>query len=635
MSMLETLIWNEASEAERRRALARPVETGTADAAAREIVDAVRAQGDTAVRAYASRLDGYAPDDFRVPADALTQARAAMDAADVEAIKAAADAVRRFHIKQGYSAYSVETWSGVKASRRATPVDVAALYVPAGSAPLVSTLIMLAVPAQLAGVPRIVVVAPPNGEGGVNPALLATAEILGLDEVYAIGGAQAVAALATGSAGLPRADKIFGPGNAYVAAAKSYVAGLPGGPAIDLPAGPSEVMVIADGEADADFVASDLLSQAEHDPSAQVVLVCFDTATRDRVLAATQAQLADLPRAEIARAALENSRTVICDSLAAAAEVANAYAPEHLILQAESAERLVGLVRHAGSIFVGAWTPEAAGDYAAGPNHTLPTSGAGRAYGGVSVESFQKTTTILRASAEGAAGLAPTVERLAALEGLEAHATAMRLRREKAEALKLETAAASGPRAGTKRRKTGETDVTVTVNLDRNGPNRIETGVGYFDHMLDQIARHGGIALDVAVEGDLHIDAHHTIEDVCLTFGEALREALGDKRGIARFGFELPMDETLASVWIDLSGRPFAKFEGEIPGEMVGGFPVEMTSHAFRSIAESLGAAIHVKVEGENAHHMVEGCFKAFGRALRGAVRIEGDALPSTKGMLA
>lgn len=631
--MLDMLIWNEASPEARRKALARPVETGTADAAAREIVDAVRARGGEAVRAYAGRLDGYAPEDFRVSDEAIAAARAAMDPADAEAVKAAADAVRRFHVCQGYTAYSVETWPGVTASRRATPVDVAALYVPAGSAPLVSTLVMLAVPAQLAGVPRIVVVAPPTG-GGVNPALLATASLLGIDEIYALGGAQAIAALATGSAGLPRADKIFGPGNAYVAAAKAYVAGLPGGPAVDLPAGPSEVMVIADANADPELVASDLLSQAEHDPSAQVILVCFDTETRNRVVAATETQLEALPRAEIARASLRQSRAVLCATSEAAADVANAYAPEHLILQADNAERLVGLVRHAGSIFVGAFTPEAAGDYAAGPNHTLPTGGAARAYGGVTVEAFQKTTTILRASARGAAAMAPAVERLAALEGLEAHATAMRLRRERAEVLQAE-APAGRPRTGTKRRKTAETDVTVTVSLDREGPNRIATGVGYFDHMLDQIARHGGIALDVAVEGDLHIDAHHTIEDVCLTFGEALREALGDKRGIARFGFELPMDESRASVWIDLSGRPFAKFEGEIPGESVGGFPVEMTPHAFRSIAESLGAAIHVKVEGENAHHMVESCFKAFGRALRGAVRIEGEALPSTKGVLA
>lgn len=631
--MLDILNWTDASPDVRASALARPSTSGTADAAARDIVDAIRDQGDAAVRAYAQRLDGYAPADFRVPAATIAAARAALDPADAEAIKAAADAVRRFHIQQGYRNYSVETWPGVTASRRATPVDTAALYVPAGSAPLVSSLIMLAVPAQLAGVPRIVVVAPPSGPGGVNPALLAAADLLGLDEVYAIGGAQAVAALSIGTAGLPKADKIFGPGNAYVAAAKAYVSSLPGGPAVDLPAGPSEVMVIADSQADPDLVASDLLSQAEHDPSAQVMLVCFDMATAERVTASVERLLADLSRADIARKALAASRILVCGLVDEAIDIANAYAAEHLILQAEAAERLLAGVRHAGSIFVGAWTPEAAGDYAAGPNHTLPTAGAAKAYGGVAVESFQKTTTILRASQQGAAAIAPTVERLAALEQLDAHALAMRLRREKAEA--AEIAEQAGPRAGSKRRKTKETDVTVTVNLDRDGPIRIATGIGYFDHMLDQIARHGGFALDVAVEGDLEIDGHHTIEDVCLTFGEALRDALGDKRGLGRFGFELPMDESRAAVWIDLSGRPFAKFEGEIPGESVGEFPVEMTAHCFRSIAESLGAAIHVKVEGENAHHMVESCFKAFGRALRQALRVEGDAMPSTKGMLA
>ena len=631
--MMKVFDWSTASPDDRAAALARQATAGIAEAAVREIVDAVRDQGDAAVRAYAERLDGYAPPDFRVSADVIAAARNSIDPADAEAIKAAAAAVRHFHIEQGYRAYSVETWPGVTASRRATPIDTAALYVPAGTAPLVSTLIMLAVPAQLAGVPRIAVVAPPRGADGVNPVLLAAADLLGIDEVYAIGGAQAVAALSQGVAGLPRADKIFGPGNAYVAAAKAYVSSLPGGPAVDLPAGPSEVMVIADGQADAELVASDLLSQAEHDPSAQVMLVCFDRGTAGRVSAAVERLLEGLPRAEIARKALSESRAMVCDTVEAAADIANAYAPEHLILQAESAERLLALVRHAGSIFVGAWTPEAAGDYAAGPNHTLPTAGAARAHGGVSVESFQKTTTILRASREGAAAIAPTVERLAALEQLDAHALAMRLRREKAEAATAIPPA--GPRAGTKRRKTRETDVTVTVNLDRAGPIRIATGIGYFDHMLDQVARHGGFALDVAVEGDLEIDGHHTIEDVCLTFGEALRAALGDKRGLGRFGFELPMDESRASVWIDLSGRPFARFDGVIPGDSVGEFPVEMTPHCFRSIAESLGAAIHVNVEGENAHHMVESCFKAFGRALRQALRVEGDALPSTKGMLA
>ncbi|WBQ14487.1 imidazoleglycerol-phosphate dehydratase HisB [Hyphomonadaceae bacterium BL14] len=193
-------------------------------------------------------------------------------------------------------------------------------------------------------------------------------------------------------------------------------------------------------------------------------------------------------------------------------------------------------------------------------------------------------------------------------------------------------AKASGRRASV-RRTTKETDIALSVDLDGEGA-RVDTGVKFFDHMLDQIARHGGIGLDVACEGDVEVDAHHTIEDVCLALGEALREALGDKRGIARFGFETPMDETRAGVWIDLSGRPFARFDGVIPGERVGDFPVEMCPHAFRSLAESMKAAIHVSVDGENAHHMIESCFKAFGRALRMAARIEGDALPSTKGVL-
>lgn len=631
--MMRRLDWTTADSAVREAALARPEATNTAGEAAQAIVNAIRDRGDEAVRAYAQQLDGYSSESFRVPEECLSDAREALEAGDVEAIKTAADAVRRFHVKQGYSGYSVETWPGLVASRRAGPIDVAGLYIPAGTAPLVSTLIMLAIPAQLAGVPRIVVVAPPAGEGGVNPALLATAEILGIDEVFAIGGAQAVAALAFGKGGLPRADKIFGPGNAYVAAAKSYVSGLPGGPATDLPAGPSEVMVVADENADPVFVASDLLSQAEHDANAQVVLVTDMSDIAEQVEDELARQLAELPRVEIATASMKNARIIRCETRAEMADAANAYAAEHLILQISEPDAFSEQIRHAGSIFIGPWAPEAAGDYAAGPNHTLPTGGAARAYGGVTVEAFQKTTTVLRASRKGAKAIAPTVERLAALEGLDAHGRAMSARRVRADAL---AAHQKRPmvRAASKRRKTSETDVEVSINLDQTGPVSIRTGVGYFDHMLEQIARHGGIALSVRVEGDLHIDAHHTIEDVCLTLGEALGEALGDKRGIARFGFELPMDETRAGVWIDLSGRPFAKFEGEIPGESVGGFPVEMTSHAFRSIAESLKAAIHVKVEGENAHHMIEGCFKAFGRALRSAIRIEGDVLPSTKGQL-
>ncbi|HAQ35750.1 MAG: imidazoleglycerol-phosphate dehydratase [Maricaulis sp.] len=202
-----------------------------------------------------------------------------------------------------------------------------------------------------------------------------------------------------------------------------------------------------------------------------------------------------------------------------------------------------------------------------------------------------------------------------------------------AEALAKRLGTPTGRRASA-RRTTKETDIAVSVDLDQDGPVCVSTGIEFFDHMLDQVARHGGFALDVTATGDLGVDAHHTIEDVCLAIGEALRTALNDKRGIARFGFELPMDETRAGVWIDLSGRPFARFEGTIPGERVAGFPVEMTAHAFRSFAEAMKASIHVKVDGENAHHMIEACFKSFGRALRQAIRVEGGAIPSTKGAL-
>ncbi|GGE37462.1 histidinol dehydrogenase [Marinicauda pacifica] len=432
--MLDRIVWNTASEAERARALSRPSDSAEAFETAQTIVDEVRRDGETAVRAWAEKLDRWAPASFRVPASELEAAAQALSEADREAILAAADAVRRFHAEQGYRAYEVETWPGGRAQRRVTPIDVAGLYVPAGTAPLVSTLIMLAIPAQLAGVPRIAVIAPPRKGEGVEPTVLAAAALLGVDEVYAIGGAHGVAALGFGVAGLPKADRIFGPGNAYVAAAKAILAQTAGGAAADLPAGPSEVLVIADDNADPDFVASDLLSQAEHDVLAQVVLIAFSEAFVDRVEAALDRQLADLPRAGTARAALANSRVLLVADEQEAADAANAYAAEHLIIQTRDPRALSERVRHAGSVFLGPWTPEAAGDYAAGPNHALPTAGAARAYGGVTVEMFQKTTTVLELSREAACSIAPVVERLAGLEGLDAHRIAMKLRRERAEA---------------------------------------------------------------------------------------------------------------------------------------------------------------------------------------------------------
>ena len=427
--MLKIVDWGMLSRTQRDGVFEPPAEANFAQVAAVEIVEGIRRGGDSALHDYAMRFDGVTLNEFRVSADEIDTARAALATEDETAIRAAGDAVRRFHELQGLNAYCVETWPGVAASRRVLPIATAGLYVPAGSAPLVSTLIMLAVPAQIAGVPRIAICVPPRKDGKVNATVLATASLLGLNDIYAIGGAQAIAALAFGLGGLPRADKIFGPGNAYVAAAKTHVSKLPGGPAIDLPAGPSEVMVIADGDARPDFVAADLLAQAEHDPMAKVVLVCDTIEIRDEVFKTVESQLAALSRSDIAAQAMVNSVCVLA-SQDSWVDVINSAAPEHLILQIADAEKLAGRVTNAGAIFIGAWTPESAGDYAAGPNHTLPTGRAARAYGGVTVESFQKTITILSANKEGTKAIAPTVERLAALEGLDGHATAMRLRRE-------------------------------------------------------------------------------------------------------------------------------------------------------------------------------------------------------------
>ncbi|WP_429910954.1 histidinol dehydrogenase [Glycocaulis sp.] len=433
MSLLTRYVWAELSPEECAALMARPSDSSDAFAVAGRILSEVRAEGEAAVRRYAQALDGYAPDDFRVPVSDLKAAADALDAEDKGAILAAADAVRRYHAQQGYKSYCLETWPGGVAERRVTPLDVAGLYVPAGTAPLVSTLVMLAIPAQIAGVSRIAVLTPPVGEGGPDRTILGAAGLLGLDEVYALGGAHGVAALGLGVAGLPRADRIFGPGNAYVAAAKALLAQTPGGAATDLPAGPSEVIIIADDSADPDFVALDLLAQAEHDRLAQVVLIAFSEGFVDLVESALKARLEGLPRRDIALAALSASKAFLVRDEADAVAAANAYAGEHLIIQTADPEALCGEIRHAGSIFIGPWTPEAAGDYAAGPNHALPTAGAARAYGGVSVEMFQKTTSVLRFEARGAAAIAPVVERLAALEGLDAHRLAMAVRREKAQ----------------------------------------------------------------------------------------------------------------------------------------------------------------------------------------------------------
>lgn len=424
--------WTDMNEAARDAALARPVEIADAAliARVRDILSDVKARGDAALAEYTQRFDTDRKVVLRVPETDMQAAWEALSAADQAVIERARRNVKRFHAAQMPADIEVETEPGVVCRREVRAIESAGLYVPGGTAPLVSTLIMLATPAKVAGVRRRVVVTPPGSDGRIDPIILACAWRCKVTDLFAVGGAQAIAALAYGTQTIPRCDKIFGPGNAYVAAAKSLVAQESGGPAIDMPAGPSEAMVICDETADASFVASDLLSQAEHDTVAQVLCVSCCPNITQAVLKELDRQVATLGRREIAEKALSHARMIVTDERVEIVDIVNRYAPEHLIVQMDRPDLLVPAIRHAGSIFLGPWTPESVGDYASGTNHTLPTNGAARAYSGITIESFLKFISVQQLTKAGLRSLGPTVERLADMEGLDAHRKAVTLRLE-------------------------------------------------------------------------------------------------------------------------------------------------------------------------------------------------------------
>ncbi len=424
-------MWSELDAAARERALARPEqrsESGLREAV-RAIVERVRDGGWAALADEAQRIDKALPM-LEPVAPAAARARARLAPEDVAAIELAARNIALFHENSRPADVEIETFPGLVVRKLWRPIDRVGLYVPGGAAPLFSTLLMLALPARAAGVRDLIVVTPPRPDGGLDPALALAAETCGVEAIWTVGGAQAVAALAFGAGEIGPVDKICGPGNGWVTEAKALVAGLPGGPAIDLPAGPSELMVIADGGANAATVAADLLSQAEHDPTAQVLLVTDSLSLAAAVAREVGIQVARLPRADCAREALRNARVILASDLGQAVEIANAYAPEHLALAVRDAETLLDRVRNAGAVFVGRAAAETFGDYLAGSSHVLPTDGAARAWSGISVHSFMKAMTAQSVTAEAAAALAGPAARLARLEGLEAHARAAEARAE-------------------------------------------------------------------------------------------------------------------------------------------------------------------------------------------------------------
>lgn len=433
---MNTLIWNRLDPVARTDALRRPAQATAGDTreSVARIIARVREHGDEALFELTARLDRCTLESLRVGEAEFAAADAVLTDDLKAAIGAAHARIDAFHRAGAVQPYRVETAPGVVCERMLRAINRVGLYVPAGGAPLPSTALMLGVPAQIAGCRDIVLCTPPRSDGRCDEAVLYAARLCGIDTVFKVGGAQAIAAMAYGTASVPRCDKLFGPGNVWVTEAKLQAAADPDGAAVDMPAGPSEVLVIADAEADARFVAADLLAQAEHGADSQVVLVTDSSDLIERVQREVEAQCALLARREVTARALQHARLILVDSLSDAAAVSNAYAPEHLILNIVQPRDLLDAIDSAGSIFLGAWSPESVGDYCSGTNHVLPTYGAARAWSGLSVASFQKQITVQELSVAGLRAIGPCTMTLAAAERLDAHARAVGVRLEVLEA---------------------------------------------------------------------------------------------------------------------------------------------------------------------------------------------------------
>lgn len=410
-----------------RDLLKRPVfDTAALEKTVSEILQSVQNEGDTAIKRYAAQFDKVTIENLQVSETEIQEAIQSLNEDLKQAIQTAKANIEKFHHHQIQPVEIVETMPGVRCWRKSVGIEKVGLYIPGGTAPLFSTVLMLGIPAKLANCKEIILCSPPNKQGNIHPAILYTANLVGITQIFKVGGVQAIGAMAYGTEIIPQVYKIFGPGNQYVTAAKQLINKQ--GTAIDMPAGPSEVLVCADVSANPAFVAADLLSQAEHGIDSQVVLVAFNENIVQQVQIEIQQQLKNLPRKNIAAKALENSMAIVVKNEAEALDLINEYAPEHLILSIENAEIFAEKIINAGSVFLGHYTPESVGDYASGTNHTLPTNGFAKAYSGVSLDSFVKKITFQQLTKEGLQNVGPAVEKMAAAEELEAHKMAVSLR---------------------------------------------------------------------------------------------------------------------------------------------------------------------------------------------------------------
>ncbi len=419
--------YNNPSKSQWESILKRPTATfDDVESVVVEVFNAVKASGDQALKEYTKKFDRTEIDDLEVRSQELTTAENTLSKDLKQAIDLAYDNIYKFHKAQQTSRVEVETTSGVDCWQEKRPIQKVGFYIPGGSAPLFSTVLMLAIPAQIAGCSQVVLCTPPTKEGTVHPAVLYAAKRCGIQNIYKVGGIQAIAAMTYGTESITKVYKIFGPGNQFVTLAKQYATTL--GVAIDMPAGPSELLVVGDSSANPAFVASDLLSQAEHGPDSQVILVSTDKKLIDEVSVELEKQLEELPRKEIAKKAIANSKMIYFDSKQDAADCIDEYGPEHYIICCEEEQFYIDAIHNAGSVFIGNYTPESAGDYASGTNHTLPTNGYTKQYSGVNLDSFLKQMTFQKISEKGIQAIGPAIELMAEEEGLQAHKNAVTLR---------------------------------------------------------------------------------------------------------------------------------------------------------------------------------------------------------------
>lgn len=528
--------------------------------------------------------------------------------------------------KKGLSSTPIETTKGIQVWKEFRSIDSVGIYVPGGSAPLISSLLMQLIPAQVAGCKNIIVCTPPNKSGEISPEILWIAKVYGVKEIYKVGGAQAILAMAYGTTIVPKVNKIFGPGNVYVNAAKKLCSS---DVAIDLPAGPSEVMIVSNDIEKASIAAADALSQLEHDPDSRAFIISSNLKILKKIKTSVNEQIQQLSRQSVLKQSIENLLLIKAKSFKDTLVLINDCAPEHLILLDEDYSKYLVEVNNAGSIFCGALSPESFGDYSSGTNHVLPTNGQAKVHSGLGVKDFGKQISVQTASSEGFENLKNTVITMAQAESLDAHEQAVKIRQSNANHK-------ASSRSYTEIRKTNETSIYLNLNIDGTGNYNINTGLKYLDHLLEQFSKHGSFDLYLTCLGDLEIDEHHTIEDIAIALGSAINTSLGDRVGISRYASSeiLVMDEVKSSISIDLSSRRFLKFQCSQLRDYVGDFPTEMFEHFFVSLINSAAMTCHIDTTGKNSHHLLEATFKTFARCLKKAVVIESTRSSSTKGLL-